>query len=144
MAAFVYTRAKTLLPKGLLNLHAGGDDIRVALVGTATTADTEQDAATMSGFTTLDEFTDASYSRKALTNEVVNEDAANDRSEFDADDATWTGLTGDTAQGYVVYKHVTNDADSIPIAYRDFAAPITPGGSDLTIQWNVEGIVQLG
>ncbi|MDZ4250290.1 MAG: hypothetical protein U0990_09405 [Candidatus Nanopelagicales bacterium] len=141
MASFVFTEAKRALLAGELDLNA--HDIRVMLVGSATTADTEEDATTISGFTTLDEFTDASYARKALAAEAVAADNANNRGEFDADDVTWTALTGDTAAAMLVFRHVTNDTDSVPIAYIDSGGfPQTPGGANLTIAWNAEGILQ--
>lgn len=145
MASFVYTRAKKNIADGTIDLDT--HDIRVLLVKVAgsTTTDTEADAATISAFTTLGELVATDYARKALANEAVNEDTGNDRAEFDADDVTWTALGGaanDTIGAAVVYKHVTNDTDSIPIAYIDLTDTPTNGG-DVTIQWNVEGIVQL-
>ena len=141
MANFIYEKALTKIALG--DIHFDTDDIRVLLVGTITTADTETEVEFISGFTTLDEFTDASYARKTLTTKAVNEDLANNRAEFDADNVTWTALTGDTAQAAIVYKFVTNDADSIPIAYIDTGGfPQTPAGADLTINWNAEGIIQ--
>ncbi len=142
--SFVYTPAKTALLNGDLDLAA--DDIRVALVMEGTTADTEEDTALMNAFSTLDEYDGSAYVRKALASEAVNEDTANDRGEFDADDVTWSALgAGATpVEGALIYKHVTNDTDSIPLFF------ITTGGidgfqgngSDFTIQWNLQGIAQ--
>lgn len=143
MASFVYTRAKRDL--ALATLDWNSDDIRVLLVKSGTTADTEEDAATISAFTTLDEVTDGTYGRKVLANEAVNEDQANDRAEMDADDFTWSALVGgETAVAMIVYKHITDDTSSIPIAYIDGGGfPHTLNGADLTINWNAEGILQL-
>src|SRR5687768_7611369 len=143
MASFVYTKAKGNLLSGDIDLNA--HDIRVALVMTNTTADTEADTTFMNLFTTLDEFDGANYARKTLANEAVNIDNANDRGEFDADDITWTALGAGTraAQAMIVFKFVTNDADSVPIAFIDSGGfPITANGGDLTISWNAEGILQ--
>lgn len=142
MASFVYTRAKELLANGGLDLDS--HDIRVALVMTNTTVDTEEDKLTISGFTTLDEMDGAAYVRKALANEVVNRDDVNNRAEFDADDVVWTALGNGARmiEGAVIYRHVTNDADSIPIAFVDLTN-FNPGGNNLTLQWNAEGILQL-
>ena len=141
MANFVYTKAKANLLSGDIDLDA--DDIRVMLVTSTTTADTEEDTTFIDQFATLGEFTDGSYSRKALAGEVVNTDNTNNRGEFDADDVTWSSLTGDTAQAAVVFKFVTNDAASIPICYIDTGGfPFTANGGDLTLSWNVEGILQ--
>jgi len=145
MASFVYTRAKKNIGDGTIDLDT--HDIRVLLlkVAASTSCDTEADAATISAFTTLGELVATNYARKAFANEAVNEDTANDRAEFDADDVVWTalgGATNDTIGAALVYKHVTADADSIPIAYIDLTDTPTNGG-DITLQWNVEGIVQL-
>lgn len=144
MASLVYNEFKRANAAGEIDLNA--DDIRIALVMTNTTVDTENDGiTTVSGFTTLDEMDGANYARAALANEAVNKDDGNDRAEFDADDVTFSLLGNGTreVQGALVYKHVTNDADSIPIAFIEFATTQNPGGSDFTIQWDAEGILQL-
>ncbi len=145
MASFVYNEAKRALAAGEIDLDT--DDIRVALVMSNTTADTEDDVNLMNGFSTLDEMDGANYVRKALASEAINEDAGNDRAEFDADNVTWTALGAGTREvtGMIVYKHVTDDTDSVPPAYIDSGGfPFTAGGGDVTINWNVEGIIQLG
>lgn len=143
MASFVYTPAKTEILKGTIDFV--NDDIRVLLVMTNTTADTDQDFANIADITTLDEMDGANYVRKALASEAVNEDAANNRAEFDATDVTWTALGAGTRAiaGMVVYKFVTTDTDHILISYIDTGGfPITANGGDLVAQWNAEGIVQ--
>jgi len=142
MASFVYTEAKRALLAGELDMDT--HDIRVMLVDSTTTADTEEDATTISGITTLGELSGTGYARVALANEAVAADNANDRGEFDADDAAWTGIDAGTAQAALVFRHVTNDTDSVPIAYIDTGGfPIVTNGGNLTIQWNAEGILQL-
>lgn len=141
MASHWFNEAARGVFAGEIDLNA--DDIRIALLSTNTTADTENDAiTTVDGITTLDEFDGANYVRKALANEAVNKDDTNDRAEFDADDVTWTSLGAGTRSvaGILVYKHVTNDTDSIPIAWVEVSG--TPDGNDFTVQWNAEGILQ--
>jgi len=146
MANFVYTRAKVDIMKGLINLHTAGDDIRAIIVMTNSTADVDEDAVTCGGFTTLDEHDGSGYVIKALANEVVNEDAVNDRGEFDADNITWTSLGAGTRaiKGIVIIKFVTSVALSQPIAWIDTPSPPNSNGGDWTASWNVEGIVQGG
>jgi len=144
MASVIYNEFKRANAAGEIDLNA--DDIRVALLMTNTSADTENDAKVyVDDLTTLDECDGANYVRKALANEAVNKDDANDRAEFDADDVTWTSLGASTrdVQGALVYKHVTNDSDSPLIAFIDFTSDVTPDGTNFTIQWNAEGILQL-
>lgn len=142
MATHVFNEWKQTILRDYL---ATTDDIRIALLSTNTTADTENDDIEFVGnITTLDEFDGANYVRKALANEIVNEDDTGDEAEFDADDVTWTALGAGTRSvaGILVYKHVTNDADSPVIAWLEFSAVKTPDGSDFTIQWNAEGLIK--
>jgi hypothetical protein len=144
MPSVVYNEFKRANAAGEIDLNA--DDIRVALVMTNSTCPTQNDGVTtLSGFTTVDEMNGANYARKALANEAVNKDDANDRAEFDADDVVWTSLGAGTRSiaGVLVYKHVTNDADSIPIAYLEFPSPVVADGNNFTITWHAEGILQL-
>ena len=143
MADMVYNYAKAKLLSGDIDLDA--DDIRVLLVMTNSTCDTEDDCDFIDQFTTLDEMDGANYVRKALAGEVVAVDLPNNRGEFDAENVTWTALGVGTRQvlGAVLYKFVTNDADSIPIAYIDSGGfPFDANGGDVTITWNAEGILQ--
>jgi hypothetical protein len=142
--SFAYTPAKMALATGALALDTA--DIRVLLVMSNTTADTEQDAATIGGFTTLDEYDGAAYVRKAFAGETVTEDDPNNRAEFTADPVTWTALGVGTRQavGMVIYLFVTNDADSLPIAYVDTGGfPFDGNGLDVLLTPNAEGLIQL-
>jgi hypothetical protein len=123
------------------------DDIRVLLVMTNTTADTEDDVNTFAGFTTLDEFDGANYTSGgvALTGEAISEDAANNRAEFDANDATFTAIGAGTrqVQAMIVYKFNTTVSDSEPLIFIDTGGfPFSANGGNVTVQWNAEGILQ--
>jgi len=143
MANFVYTTAKKGLMDGSIDLNT--HDIRAILVMTNTTCDTEEDKTFIDQFTTLDEMDGAGYSRVALTSEAVANDDANNRGEFTADAITFTAVSAGTRQvaGLVLYRFVTNDTDSIPIAFIDDSAPYTPGGGNIVYTPNAEGILQL-
>ena len=144
MASLVYTPAKEQLMKATLDLD--GSDIRVLLVMTNTTADTDQDAGTISAIGTLDEYDGANYARKALASEAVNRDDPNNRAEFTADPVTWTALGAGTRQagGMVIYRHVTDDTDSVPIAYVDSGGfPFSGNGGNVVMTPNAEGLLQL-
>ncbi len=149
MANFVYNEAKRALLAGELDFDT--DDIRCLLVMTNTTADTEDDVNTFAGFTTLDEFDGSGYTSlgAALTGEAVGEDAANNRAEFDANDVAFGALGAGTRQvaAAILYKFNTTLNDSEPIAYYDTVSagptfPFTANGGNVTIQWDVEGILQ--
>jgi len=147
MANFMYMYAKAKIMSGAIDLDT--DDIRVRMVMTNTTCDTETDKQFMSGatgFTTIDVADGANYVDKALAGEAVTCDTVNNRGEFDATDVTWTALGVGTRQyqGLVVYKFVTGDADSIPIYWIDSGGfPFWGNGGNVTAQWNAEGIGQV-
>lgn len=123
---------------------ATASDPRARLLMTNTTADTENNKATISAYTTQDSFDGSGASSVALTTEAVNVDAANNRIEIDADDVAFGALGNGTRQiqGVLLYFHVTNDADSIPAFFIQFSSNINPGGATVTVVWNAEGIVQ--
>lgn len=153
MASHVYNIAKSGFMGGTIDLDT--HVIKVTLVMTNTTADTQVDANFMPGgasdpITTLDEM-DGGYSgdfagsdRKTLS-VTVSVDDTDDEGVFDATDVTWTALAAGTrsVDGAVIYKHITSEALSIPIAWIDFSPDVVANGGDLTIQWNSEGIINL-
>lgn len=148
MAAFTYNVAKKQLLDGDLDFNAP-NDIRVLLLEAAT--DENADDATVSAVLAragTTELTSTGYSRQALTGETTSQDDANDRAEFDADDVTFSSVSqaaSETVVAVVYYKHVTDDTDAIPIAFDDSLTglPLTPNGSDITITFSAEGILQL-
>jgi len=128
-----------------LNALVSGKDLRAALLMTNTTADTERTITLMNAFATLDECDAGGYARVALASEAVATDAGNNRAEFDATDVSFTGLGGDATrdyQGVLIYEHVTNDTDSIPRWWIEFASTESNTVSQVDIPWNAEGIVQ--
>lgn len=56
----------------------------------------------------------------------------------DADDFTFTGVSGTTVEAIVIYKHTGVDATSPLIAYLDTATGLilTPSGGDVLIRWS--------
>lgn len=134
------------LQKLLAAYLVSGADVRAALVMSNTTADTEKDGIDfMDDFATLDECDDSGYARVALGSEASNVDNTNDRAEFDASDISFAGLSGNAtrnAVGVVIYKHVTNDTDSVPIAFIEFSAPVANTSTQIDVSWNAEGILQ--
>ena len=79
------------------------------------------------------------YARKTLANAAIALDAANDRVEFDADNPSYTALDAGTIAAAIIFKQVTNDADSPLIAQIDFADLVT-NGSDVELQITSEGL----
>jgi hypothetical protein len=146
--SFVYTPAKELLAKGDLDLDEAGHDLRLLLVMTNTTADTEQDTGLISAFTTLDEYDGAGYSRAALASQVVTRDDPNNRAELSATSPVSFGATvaagTRSAQAAILYRHVGADSANIPIAFIDSGGfPLNGAGGPFEFAINAEGILQV-
>lgn len=149
MASFWYTPAKERLAKGDLDFDETGHDIRIMLCMTNTTADTDQDAGTLSAITTLDEYDGAGYSRAALASQTVTRDDPNNRAEIGATSPVSFGSTvaagTRSAQGALVYRHVDGTAaNDQPIAWIDTGGfPLNGGGGPFELAINAEGLLQV-
>lgn len=144
MADFWYTPAKQKLAKGDLDFDTL--DVRAILCMSNTTADTDQDAATISAIGTLDEYDGPGYSRIDFAGAAVNQDAANNRAEIDYSDGSFgTTVAAGTRNwvGIIYYQHVDGTAaNDIPIAWKDLTAANGNGGAvNLTV--NAEGLLQV-
>lgn len=70
---------------------------------------------------------------QTLASKTKTKDTTNDRIVYSAAVLTWTAVAGGSTVGYVaIFKFVTNDAGSTPIAVIDVADVATNGG-DLTL-----------
>lgn len=68
-----------------------------------------------------------------LTNKTVTDGVA------DADDVTFSAVSGDSVEAIVVYQHTGTAGTSKLIAYIDTAQsglPVTPNGGDIIVQWD--------
>lgn len=147
MAVVKYNVAKKRIIDG--DLHFDTDDIRVLLLEAASDVnadDTTVQAVLARAGTT--ELTSSGYSRQTLANKTTTQDDANDRAEMDCDDVTFSLVspsTSETVVAHLVYLHVTDDTDSIPLWVDDTAAeyPLTPTGANIVLTVNAEGLVQL-
>lgn len=56
----------------------------------------------------------------------------------DADNVTFSSVSGDPSEALVIYKHTGTEGTSILIAYIDSATglPVTPNGGDITVSWD--------
>jgi len=110
-----------------------GDDIRMLLLKVAPTfpGDLDVDNITDLLAGSADEADATNYVRKALALTTVTDDTDNRGEVTSGGTTTWTALGGASNNdivGAVVYKHVTNDGDSIPIAYIELTDTPTNGG----------------
>lgn len=128
MANFWYNTGPSGLQNGAFDMDAGGQTFRILVATSA--------YSPAAGHNFVDDITNelsgGSYARKDLTTRSVT--VANP-SEFIADNVSWTGLTnGQTGKWVVVYRFVTNDADSPLILALDITAVVFTG--DITLKWN--------
>jgi hypothetical protein len=56
----------------------------------------------------------------------------------DADDATFSAVTGDPSEALVLYRHTGTESTSQLVAYIDSATglPVTPNGGDIDVAWD--------
>lgn len=122
--AGVYNRGKFIIMDGSLDWVS--DTIQALLVDSTYVYDPDHNfVADISG-----ELTDGSYSRQTLGNKGVTEDDTNDEAVMTADPVDFGALTNETPAGIVLFKFVTNDADSPLISFSDagFGATANGGG----------------
>lgn len=148
MANFAYIEAAQMGFTGLLDLLESGLDVRVLTVMSNSTAGTQRDATTISGFTTLDEYDGTNYppARLQCANQVVNKDVPNQRSEFSHDVLTYANLGAGSRQAiaHIYFQQITDDTDSKPLFHVDTGGyPYDGNGGNVTITPNAQGAAQL-
>jgi len=146
MASAVPNSALVRLINGGIDLDT--DDIRARLCMNTTTCDTEIDAINdLADYSLIDVSDATGYADVALASEAVAADDANDRAEFDADNISFAGLSGDATrdyQGVLLYKYVDGtDANDLPLAFVDFTDDIPLTATQVDVPWDAEGIIQL-
>ena len=134
MASNLYNPGLEKLLDGTISFES--DTINVLLVDASHTFDKTHEFVSD---IVANEASGTGYARKTLANAAIALDAANDRVEFDADNPSYTALNAGTIAAAIVFKNVTNDADSPLIAQIDFADLVT-NGSDVELQINSEGL----
>lgn len=124
MASFVYNEAAEEIAKGTLVWTS--DTIKACLV--ASSATPNKDDTAMSTYTSARIGSDQTLSDKS-----INKNTTDDRAELKQSTIlTWSAVTAGSTVGFiVVYKFVTDDAGSTPIACIDVDNVATNGG-DLT------------
>jgi len=144
MADFWYTPAKQKLAKGDADFDTL--DLRVRLCMSNTTADTDQDAATITAITTLDEYDGSGYTACDLAGVSVNQDDANNRSEIDYSDGTFGATVAAGTRnvvGMLYYARVDGTpGNDWPVAWKD-VTPFNGNGGAVNLTVNVEGLLQV-
>lgn len=144
MADFWYTPAKQKLAKGDLDFDTM--DLRGKLCMSNTTADTDQDAALLSGISTIDAYDGAGYSDVDFANITVTEDDPNNRSEIHVDAGTFGATIAAGTRnivGLLYLKYVDGAGNDLPIAWKDLT-PFNGNGGAINFTENAEGVLQVG
>jgi len=138
------------------SIDVENDTLRITLFNdsTAYTIDEvnhEFVADVLDGGTTAQELTDPTFSRQTISGASVTVDSVDAEVVFDADDVVFNSLDGgEVIQGFLIYRQVGGDdttpADDEILFIEDELTntngnQITTNGSDVTIQFNSEGIV---
>jgi hypothetical protein len=141
---------KSRMVNGLFNFAT--DDVRIALAMNDATNDcmTETDEDTLdaffsaAGFDTV-EFDGANYARQILAGKSVSTEYGNDLVRLVCTDPTIASLGAGTynVNGVLVYLHVTDDSDSIPLFYRKFSPEQTPDGSTFDITFGTNKLCRI-
>jgi hypothetical protein len=96
------------------------------------------DAGAYTVAVTTHDFLDDVASGARIAGPVTLASKATTAGAFDADDITFSSVTGVSIEAILLYKFVTADADSPLICYIDTATglPITPNGGDIIVTWD--------
>ena len=103
------------------------DDIRAILI------DTDDYTVDLDLHDNLDDIPGAA--RVAVSDALTGKTVA--AGVADADNVTFSSVTGDQSEAIVLYKHTGTESTSRLIAYIDSATglPVTPNGGDIEVQW---------
>lgn len=139
--------------KRLLTSGTGGYTIKVVPVMTNTTVDTEKDVNNVDAFTTEDFCDSATFAwtfngsgHKTITVTPTRDDAGDEVEQIVSASTTWAALANGTRQiqGVLVYLNGSSDfTTAYPVGYYEFSGTINPGGADLTLNWNAEGLFKI-
>ena len=96
----------------------------------------------------LVEISVASYGRITISSPTISKDDGNDRVVIDCGDVSFGNLeSGQTVKAIIIYRHVTNDADSIPLLYIDTdpggLLPRALGGGSFTVVISANGLITI-
>lgn len=135
MANAIYPKYKQACISGGANTNLSAGTVKVMVIDTAdevyNAADEFLSDITGAGIVA----TSPALTTKTVTNGV-----------FDADDPTITGVTGDQAEALIFFVDTGVAGTSRLIAFLDTGwtgLPVTPNGSDITLQFNASGIFAL-
>jgi hypothetical protein len=130
VANLMYLLGKTKILSGNINLSS--DTIKAVFV----------DSADYTPNLTTDEFLDDVPGGGIVGTAQTLGGKTFTAATFDANDCTFTAVSGDQVEYILIYKDTGSAATSPLIALYDTGGnlPATPNGGDLSIAWNASGI----
>lgn len=132
MANAIYPKAKQKFLDALIDMPT--DTIKIALIDTGVYT-----------YSSTDEFWSAASAAEIGTSQTLASKTITD-GVFDADNVTFTSVTGASVEALIIYKDTGSAATSPLIMYIDVAAsglPVTPNGNNIDVQFNASGIFAL-
>lgn len=123
----IFNRAPYRLENGSLDFDGGGT-LKAALLRSTGSYVFNPDHDFVADLVSngMVEITVASYARITLGGRTLNLDDTLDRAWADVNDVAFGTLeAGQTVSGILIYEHVTNDADSIPLCFFDGKVKVT-------------------
>jgi hypothetical protein len=124
MANALYSKAKEAFLNGSINMVANTITIALVDTGVYTYSATHQYRNEVSNSAVI---SSTALANKTITNGV-----------FDADDATFSSVTGANAEALIIFSDTGIQGTSRLIAYIDSATglPILPNGGDITVAFS--------
>ncbi|HUU63137.1 MAG TPA: hypothetical protein VMX96_04360 [Dehalococcoidia bacterium] len=125
MANMLYEKARQGFLDGSIDWDT--DDIRAILI------DTADYTVDLDAHDNLDDI--PAGARVAVSGSLTGKTVVD--GVADADDVTFSAVTGDQCEAIVLYKHTGVESTSRLIAYIDSATglPVTPNSGDIEVQW---------
>ena len=136
--------------------------LRLMLVSTNTTADTDNDGiATIAGLGTLDQF-DGDINSQAFSSQKNSDhhiktvtcsvtESGTIKYLTASGTTTWTAVAAGTRaiQGVLLFKHTNDsgavgaDPEGVPVAFFDFSADVTPNGGNISVTFSSNRMISL-
>ena len=135
MANAIYPLYKQALLTADSNIDLEAGNVKVVLIDT-----TDYTYSATHDF--LDDV--AAAARVATSGNLTTKTVTN--GTFDADNVTFSAVSGDSVEAFIIYIDTGVETTSRLVAYIDTGQtglPVTPNGGDITITWNASGIFTL-
>lgn len=138
---YCVAKERFLKPAAGATITLNGASIVAALIKstytfdvTAQTSSLSASLALVSRATNIGDNTSSISADEVLTGTTVS--SSNGITHFDATDAIFESIsTGQIIHGILIYQKITNDSDSIPIAFINISTT-TSNGSTINVNWD--------